>query len=141
MQIRTANQQKIVRQLGGYRRFVEHCLRLRWRDAMQSNPLLRRIDWEHPQGEVQATIGRSDWRVDCPYCRGALVVEPGEPYFCPDCAMQGNDYKPLTVVFPANRAEIERVLLKRPDPETRNWLVGETVADLERENREHGIGA
>lgn len=53
--------------------------------------------------------------------------------------MQGNDYKPMTVVWPKKRQAIERVLLQRKDPLNRNWLIGETVDDLINENLEHGI--
>lgn len=34
---------------------------------------------------------------------------------------------------------VERVLMMRPDPSTRNWFPGETLIDLMRENGEHGI--
>lgn len=139
MLIRTAGQQKTVRKHGGYRRFVEHCLRLRWEDALKANPALRRIQWDETQGEVMATVVRSNWRVDCPFCQSAMAAEPGEPFFCPDCAMQGNEFKPMAIVWPKERAEIERVLLARPNPNNRNWLIGETVADLLTENVAHGV--
>ncbi len=42
------------------------------------------------------------------------------------------------IVIP-RAAAIERVLLRRPVLSTRNWAPGETVADLERENAEHGV--
>jgi hypothetical protein len=38
------------------------------------------------------------------------------------------------------RQAIEAALRVRPDPTTRNWLPGETVADLLRENAEHDVG-
>ena len=40
--------------------------------------------------------------------------------------------------FPEEWQEIASTLQERPDPLTRNWLHGETVEDLERENEEHG---
>lgn len=38
------------------------------------------------------------------------------------------------------RRGIERLLMMRPIPYTRNWLPGETLTDLLAENIEHGIG-
>ena len=132
MEIRIASQQQAIKQHGGYRRFVENCLRLRWSNYLK-------IDWAHPQGMVQAQVMRSNWVAKCPHCPSQMFVQPGEPFFCPDCAMQGNDYKPMTVVWPKKRQAIERVLLQRKDPLNRNWLIGETVDDLINENLEHGI--
>lgn len=47
----------------------------------------------------------------------------------------GRVYK---VVFPRNKKDIERVLRMRP-VKNQNWSPGETLADLQRENKEHGI--
>lgn len=136
MIIRTASQQAAVRRAGGYRRFVEQCAAARWAG-------MACVNWEQ-RGEVRAYVARSSWRVDCPWCREAIVAEPGEGFFCPNCMMVANEGKAAAVVFPAEREEIERALLMRVDPETRNWLLHETVEDLLRENLEHGelrIGA
>jgi len=43
------------------------------------------------------------------------------------------------VEFPEDRATIEAILLLRPNPANRNWLPGETLADLVLENVVHGI--
>lgn len=42
-------------------------------------------------------------------------------------------------VWPDNVADIERLLLMRPIPSTRNWRPGETLNDLLAENIEHGV--
>lgn len=34
---------------------------------------------------------------------------------------------------------VERLLMMRPDPSTRNWFPGETLVDLTYENGAHGI--
>jgi len=34
---------------------------------------------------------------------------------------------------------VERILMMRPDPSTRNWVPGETLQDLMWENGQHGI--
>jgi hypothetical protein len=41
--------------------------------------------------------------------------------------------------WPERVSDIERVVLARPAPTTRNWLPGETVADLVAENIENGL--
>lgn len=75
----------------------------------------------------------------CPFCAGAQVIEPGEPFCCVDCVMSGNEGYSMDVVYPEERAEIERILMLRPNPLNRNWLPHETIADLIAENLEHGI--
>jgi hypothetical protein len=52
---------------------------------------------------------------------------------CPACGWAG------PAQWPAHWRGIEQILADRPDPSTRNWLPGETLGDLERENAEHGI--
>jgi hypothetical protein len=42
-------------------------------------------------------------------------------------------------VWPADVEDIERVILARPVPATRNWLHGETVLDLVAESVQHGL--
>ena len=128
--IKSANDQMPVRKAGGYRTWVEQMVLSRWQ---------RRVQWGDIGGRVGAEVVRSSWRVSCPFCAGAIVVNEGDLFFCPDCVMQGNSFKAMVVVFPKHRAEIENVLLKRPDPVHRNWLIGETVEDLRAENRAHGI--
>jgi hypothetical protein len=43
------------------------------------------------------------------------------------------------VVWPADPAAIEMLLMMRPVPRTRNWLPGESLEDLLGENLAHGI--
>lgn len=131
MLIRTANQQATVKSAGGYRKWIETLVQQRW---------AHEIDWTEAQGVVGAEIVRSNWRVKCPFCSGAILYEPGELYFCPDCCNQANDFKAMTVAMPFAdyREKIEKVLLKRPDPNTRNWFPYETLAMLRRDNLEHG---
>lgn len=130
MKILTASEHYSVQKSGGYRRFVEMTTTKRWSTA--------RVNWQ-TRGKVPAWIGRSFWRVDCPYCREAVVAEPGQPFFCPNCLMVSNGGMAMEVIFPPERADIERLLLLRPIPENRNWLPGESVGHLIIENIEHGI--
>lgn len=132
MQIRTATDHEIVRKSGGYRAFVLRAARARW-------PRVQAVNWT-AQGTVAAFVLRSNWVVQCPTCPEALLAEPGEPFWCPNCLNVSNGGQALTALFPEDRTEIERLLLLRPAPENRNWLAGETVAQLAAENAAHGIG-
>lgn len=145
MMIRTATQQDIVRKSGGYRPFVLRATRARW-------TTVRAIDWtvdavqglkgtssQTPEPAVAAYVLRSNWVARCPDCPEVMVVEPGEPFFCPNCLNAANGGRARAVIFPAERAEIERLLLKRPAPENRNWLIGEPVEHLRAENAAHGL--
>jgi hypothetical protein len=58
----------------------------------------------------------------------------GDPvWVCEVCGL------PTDIVWPPDPIAIEAVLLMRPDPASRNWEPGETVADLVMENAAHGI--
>ena len=128
--ILTANQQSTVRKSGGYRRWIEQMVSSRWDGFV--------IEWK-ARGQVPAEIVRSSWRVSCPFCRGAIVVEPADLFFCPDCLNQANHFRPMGIIVPKDWQEIERILLKRPDPVRRNWLPHETVEDLKSQNLAHGL--
>jgi hypothetical protein len=130
----TAKQLDSVQRAGGYRNYVRRQVTARWPGA--SVP----IWWDRATGDVTAQIIRTYWAVQCPACPEAMIVQPGEPFFCPNCLNAANQGLPLRVVFPPERAALEAVLLKRPVPQTRNWRPGETVEALRAENAAHGIG-
>lgn len=88
------------------------------------------------------------WVAHCPapYCYGAehygprrsgVGVELGglfaDAFTCKEC--RGT----FAADWPTDRTEIERLLMDRPDPSSRNWSPGETVFDLTAENIRHGI--
>jgi hypothetical protein len=91
-----------------------------------------------PDGSVR-------WIAECPDCRAqgrtsAEYVWLATPLlFCTRCGNRdvGGRWRPVAV--PVERAEIERLLLARPDPETRAWVPGETVAALAAENAALGV--
>jgi hypothetical protein len=94
-----------------------------------------------------ATIARVNdgaWIADCPFCNSAQKVTPLDPRFL--CAgLDGCLNGPVSgayveVVFPAKavRERIEVVLLARTNRTSRNWLPGESVADLIAENTTRG---
>lgn len=128
--ILTASQQFAIQRAGGYRKFIELTTSKRWAMA--------RVNWQ-TRGQIPAYIGRSSWRANCPFCTESVVAEPGQPFFCPNCLMLQNGGLAMETVFPKERAEIERLLLLRPNPENRNWLPGERIGHLIIENVEHGI--
>jgi len=93
----------------------------------------------HMRGSVQAEINHGRWIARCA-CGGAEDVAPTEPvFYCLSCGNADNDGRVMKIEFPEDREAIEGVLLKRPDMENRNWQPGESVGDLDFENREHGL--
>ncbi len=78
----------------------------------------------------------SMWIADDPLCRNAVQLDRFQKVFT--CNYCGASYE---LVWPAEDMvySIERLLLMRPIPYTRNWFPGETLHDLMRENGEHGV--
>jgi hypothetical protein len=135
MQILTATKMTAVRQcMGNYQVFLVANARARWPDAQLN------IKWMARGIPVYAEIWRSMWVAQCPDCPEAIIVEPGEPFWCPNCCNAANGGYARPLIFPDNRTAIEELLLARPNPETRNWLEHETLDMLRAENLEHGIG-
>ena len=98
------------------------------------------------QNQVFATINEGRWIAECPtHDGGAIVVSQTQPYFlCPTCGSPENAGNWYHIIFPSDKRVIENLLLKRPAKDNfqainRNWKPGETIADLQRENNEHGI--
>jgi len=83
-----------------------------------------------------AIVNQGRWLVICPDCGGAEYAWEEKYMMCMSCfnSKVGHRFRPF--VFPSQRDQIEELLVSRPLP-NRNWTLGETVADLERENQEH----
>jgi hypothetical protein len=91
----------------------------------------------HPE-PVHAFVNAGRWLVQCPRCNGAQFAFQNDPWFlCTDCP-DGHVWR--TVVWPKERRNLEAELLVRPDRETRSWRLGESIADLVKQNAEHGVG-
>lgn len=75
------------------------------------------------------------WIADCA-CRNAMQINRFQRAF--ECDYCGQFYETM---WPAENMvhSIERLLLMRPLPYTRNWFPGETLHDLTQENAEHGV--
>uniref|UniRef100_A0A6M3X7E7 Uncharacterized protein n=1 Tax=viral metagenome TaxID=1070528 RepID=A0A6M3X7E7_9ZZZZ len=89
-----------------------------------------------------AEILKGGWVVRCPFCSGMeYVAPPAASFLCCSCWNRGVGGRMLAVKFPSidEQVAIESTLLLRPDGMTRDWLHGEGVADLRRQNSERGI--
>ena len=90
------------------------------------------------------------WIVTCAWCTGAelagssgfglrdLPSAPNDVFLCSNCKNNGTG-NPVPVAWPPNRQAIEVLLLKRPHTANRNWMPGETVQELARENSDHEV--
>ena len=86
--------------------------------------------------EVYANHGR--WIVECPDCHDAqLAARDDLRYMCIQCANVGVGGKWRPVIWPKDAAAIEALLDARPMSHNRNWNPGETVKDLQLEDRRH----
>lgn len=92
--------------------------------------------WEHPAGTIAAHIEWGVWKVLCPNydeCKGCEIVTPDWPYFvcCSGCGAG-----PYRVAFPPEIEDVHAELLRRPIPQTRNFLAhrGERLEHLQFEN-------
>lgn len=85
---------------------------------------------------VEAYANWSRWVARCGLCPSAEQLQPCTPYFeCVECGTV------TEVIWPSEEmvAGVERLLMMRPDPSTRNWVPGETLHNLMWENGEHGL--
>ena len=107
-------------------------------------PGLRATTDTHPTQRVEAYVNYGQWVAECPSGDGgAIVASRTKPFMCPECwnAPWGGQW--LEVVYPANKAALEAVLLARPkvrnEFRTRNWVPSETADDLRAENTARGL--
>jgi hypothetical protein len=97
-------------------------------------------------GTTLAYVSAGRWVARCssPHCDAAVEFNALKPpilptftpaYLCWECGHT------TEVVWPAAEMlyGIERLLLLRPNPNTQNWLPGETLIDLQIENGAHGV--
>lgn len=84
---------------------------------------------------LQAYVNHGRWVVKCE-CRGAEKAWEEGLFMCLSCLNSGHKHKYRKVIFPKERAAIEAILIKRPLI-NRNWLPGETLAQLGKENKDH----
>ena len=88
--------------------------------------------WTSPE-KVTAYVNYGRWMVNCFWCKKGVLTRPDWGIaFCATCGAQ---YEQGMVIFPTD-SNIERALLKRPDPDTQHWDDKQTAEDLLRENKE-----
>lgn len=84
---------------------------------------------------LMAWVSQGRWSVTCPCGGGEYAWEEGW-MMCHSCFNGYMGHKFRRTVFPNDRKDIEALLLVRP-LQKREWHIGETLADLLRENEEH----
>lgn len=82
-----------------------------------------------------ANFGR--WVTDCPgrWCSNAMQVRRGQDVF--ECLGMDSCGRTAPLMWPPDPDAIETILAARPANRVRNWLVGETLAQLIEENAAH----
>ena len=86
--------------------------------------------------EVEVHVSAGRWCAPCPWCPASEYPSSVHPVFmCSQCHNNGSLVWVL-VKWPKNRWEIEEVLSLRPVAQTRNWIPGEDVMNLVKENEE-----
>lgn len=106
----------------------------------QVERLLERGDLARPwvcDLEAPARVEHGRWLVSCVNCETSVRVDPlWDVAYCAECGCTMR-----RILLPAAWRDIERMLLDRPRRETQSWLPGETLEQLEDQNREHGVAA
>lgn len=83
---------------------------------------------------VFAFVNASEWKARCE-CGGVEYVDMEMRLFmCCSCWNRRHAHAWRRVVVPAERHDIERILLARPNPLTRHWKVDEPLGHLLVEN-------
>lgn len=95
--------------------------------------------------EPEAVVNHGRWIVHCPFCTGAQHASKSDRKFlCVTCWHRGTAAADrwLLVLWPTDAMleAVERELLRRPDPRTRNWRPGETPTQLSLELGDHTLG-
>lgn len=81
-----------------------------------------------------AEVIHSRLLVKCPYCGAGNAWERGEDFYCMECLMSSNGGKPRPVKQPRDLLKIMKLLEKRAKFKERNFIIGETLAVIQKEN-------
>ena len=84
---------------------------------------------------LQAYVNHGRWAVKCE-CGGAEKAWEEGWFMCQSCFNAGHKHQYRRSIFPKERLKIENLLEVRPLP-NRNWYPGETLFQLQAENKEH----
>ena len=86
---------------------------------------------------LKACVNRGRWLIQCE-CDGAEYAFEEGLFMCQSCWNTNHQHKYRRFVFPKGREAIEWILMVSPLP-NRNWLLGETLAQLKAENEAHTL--
>lgn len=141
----------------------ERILKMRQKIHKTKNIALQVLGIDDPSGQaVEARIWQGQWVADCD-CGGCEFVDPEEQiFYCFSCGNRANNNRVRPVLFPADRAEIEQLVLARPVDDrkgltdleqaglakalvivqsdgaqyslVRSWTPGESAEDLAKQN-------
>lgn len=87
---------------------------------------------------LTAFVNHGRWLILCPVCLGLEYARENGLFFCQGC-WNAPTRSWLRTTFPSERRGIEALLLKRLNPQNRNWMPSESLADLSRENEAKGV--
>lgn len=93
-----------------------------------------------PKTPVAVYINAGRYVADCPYCRKGMLTRPDWGIAC--CGECGAYYRREFVIFPDDISAAAAILQRRPNRDSQNWRNPhdprpfQSIADLERENRE-----
>ena len=106
------------------------------RDGVKDNKVID-LALGKPIGKpLIAEINHSRLIVTCPYCMAGMAWDYNEDFYCMECLMVSNNGKPRPVKPPEKLEAICELLEKRPRFGERNLIQGETLKDIQKENKE-----
>ena len=130
--------------VGGFDAFVHKIFRAGARGSLSqfyTDDKLRKALSEARGEKLHAIVNHNRWIAICE-CGGAEVADPSDRrMYCFSCFNILNDGYTREVEFPRRWKAIEHRLKERPEPLNRNWILGETLKDLEAQNVAHGLSA
>ena len=107
--------------------------------AIPRDAMARVFNGKYSDRGVTAEVSHNRWIGKCE-CGGCEVVDPEAPlFYCFSCYNDADNGMARVAVFPGDWEIVERVLMARPDPLTRNFVPGETTDKLRAENTLHGL--
>lgn len=87
---------------------------------------------------ADAEVNHGRWVVPCPWCPNAQLGDPEVAEFlCNECLNDGTG-KWVVVEYPDDVVAVEAALDERQRLENRNWLPGESIANLHAEAERQG---
>lgn len=99
------------------------------------------VPFHAPEGQAAnpkavAFVNHGRWLVECPFCPSYQYASLDGLFYCAICLNKAAGHRTVPLKLPVNAGEITNKLMDRPLPEHRNWLPGETVKDLARQDEQ-----